>query len=141
MITKKIFLLITFSIAAIQFVKAQKKTFELTVNITNLSSNKGTILLGIYNNKGSFLKKPFNGYALKINNNRAKMIVENLPKGEYAISFVHDENNNKKLDTNFLGIPSEDFGCSNNAKGFMGPPKYDDAKFIVSEDKSIWIAN
>lgn len=141
MITKKIFLLITISIATIQFVKAQKKTFELTVNITNLSSNKGTILLGIYNNKASFLKKTFNGYTLKIKNNRAKMIVENLPEGEYAISFVHDENNNKKLDTNFLGIPSEEYGCSNNAKGFMGPPKYDDAKFIVSEDKSIWIAN
>ena len=45
---------------------------------------------------------------------------------------VHDENENNKLDTNFLGIPKESFGCSNNAKGFMGPPKWEDAKFEIS---------
>jgi uncharacterized protein (DUF2141 family) len=48
----------------------------------------------------------------------------------------HDENDNNKMDNNFLGIPIEDYGCSNNAKGFMGPPKWIDAKFEVS-DKSI----
>jgi uncharacterized protein (DUF2141 family) len=50
---------------------------------------------------------------------------------------VHDENDNKKMDTNFIGIPKEDFGCSNNATGFMGPPKYEDAKFMLEENKTI----
>lgn len=43
------------------------------------------------------------------------------------------------MDTNFFGIPKEDYGCSNNARGFMGPPKYDDAKFQLSENKTIEI--
>ena len=32
----------------------------------------------------------------------------------------------------FFGIPKEAYGCSNNAKGFMGPPKYEDAKFMLT---------
>lgn len=138
---KKLLLLIAIATLSIQFTKAQNKTFDLTVTITNLSSNKGTILLGVYNNKATFLKKTFKGSILKIENNKATVIIKNLPEGEYAVSYVHDENNNKKMDTNFIGIPSEDYGCSNNAKGFMGPPKYDDAKFMLNENKSISIKN
>ena len=73
----------------------------------------------------------------KIENKKSVVIFKNLPRGEYAVSFVHDENDNKKMDTNFLGIPKEDYGCSNNATGFMGPPKYEDAKFMLEENKSI----
>ena len=38
-----------------------------------------------------------------------------------------------------MGIPIEDYACSNGAKGFMGPPKYSDAKFKLSESKIITI--
>ena len=38
-----------------------------------------------------------------------------------------------------FGIPSEDYGFSNNAKGTFGPPKYDDAKFNLIENKVIKI--
>ena len=43
------------------------------------------------------------------------------------------------MDTNFFGIPKEDYGCSNNAKNFLGPPKYEDAKFMLSENKTMLI--
>ena len=43
------------------------------------------------------------------------------------------------MDTNFLGIPKEPIGISNNAKGFMGPPKYKDAKFELKHDKTLKI--
>ena len=52
----------------------------------------------------------------------------------YAISVFHDKNDNKKMDTNFIGIPKEPIGCSNGATGFMGPPKYKKAKFTVATD-------
>ena len=139
MIVKKTVLLITILIVTIQFFKAQEKTFDLTINITDLSSNKGSILLGVYNSKASFLKKPFKGNTLKIENNTATVNIKNLPKGEYAISYVHDENNNKKMDTNFLGIPKEPTGMSNDATGFMGPPKFKDAKFKVTKDLTLII--
>jgi uncharacterized protein (DUF2141 family) len=43
------------------------------------------------------------------------------------------------LDTNFIGIPKENFACSNNAKGTMGPPKYEDAKFDLNKDSKLEI--
>lgn len=67
------------------------------------------------------------------------MVFENLPSGEYAISLYHDENENNKLDTGWFGIPNEGYGCSNNAKGMMGPPKYEDAKFQLTSNKEMTI--
>ncbi len=134
---KKLILLIAFIFSGILTTNAQEETFVLTVNIAGLNSNKGTLMVAVYNKKENFLKKQFKGALSKIENNKAIIVFKNLPKGEYAVSFVHDENDNKKMDTNFLGIPKEDYGCSNNATGFMGPPKYDDAKFQLSENKSI----
>lgn len=136
---KNKFLLIIFILCAIQTSKAQEQTFTLTVNISGLNSSNGNLLIGIYNKKESFLKKPIKSTIIKIENKKALVLFRNLPKGIYAVSFVHDENDNQKMDTNFIGIPKEDYGCSNNAIGFMGPPKYKDAKFVLEEDKRIEI--
>jgi uncharacterized protein (DUF2141 family) len=136
---KNKFFLIIFILCAIQTSKAQKETFNLTVNISGLNSSDGNLLVGIYNKKESFLKKPIKSAIVKVESKKALVLFRNLPKGIYAVSFVHDENDNKKMDTNFIGIPKEDYGCSNNAIGFMGPPKYKDAKFVLEEDKTIEI--
>lgn len=50
---------------------------------------------------------------------------------DYALACFHDENDNRAFDRNFLGIPSEGFGASRDARGFMGPPRYEDARFQV----------
>ena len=55
-----------------------------------------------------------------------------LPYGEYAISLFVDFNGNKKLDKNFLGIPKEQYGFSNNVMGKMSPPTFDQAKFAIA---------
>lgn len=106
-------------------------TNEIIVTISNLSSNKGQVLVGLYNTEESFLGNGFKHFKTKIENNSCKVVFKNIPNGTYAVSFYHDENENNKMDTNFIGIPKEDYGCSNNAKGFMGPPKWKDAKFEV----------
>ena len=134
---KKLILTIAIILTGVFSTNAQEETFDLTVNISGLSSNKGSLMVGVYNTKENFLNTTFKGEVVMIENKKAMVVFKNLPKGEYAVSFVHDENNNKKMDTNFLGIPKEDYGCSNNATGFMGPPKYDDAKFQLTADKSI----
>ena len=134
---KKTLLTIVIFFTAILSTSAQEETFNLTINIAGLSSDKGSLLVGVYNTKESFLKKPFESDIIKIINKKSIITFKNIPKGAYAVSFIHDENDNKKLDTNFIGIPKEDFGCSNNAQGFMGPPKYEDAKFQLTENKII----
>ena len=54
--------------------------------------------------------------------------------GKYAISVYHDVNGNQRLDSNMVGIPSEPYGFSRDARGKMGPPSFDDAAFEVGKD-------
>lgn len=53
---------------------------------------------------------------------------ENLPPGHYAVQVIHDENDNGKFDSNFLGIPSEGYGFSNNPR-VMRRPTFEEARF------------
>ena len=76
---------------------------------------------------------------VSIANNSCSITFEDVPEGIYAVSYVHDENDNGKMDTNFVGIPKEDYGCSNNAKGFMSAPKWEDAKFELSKTIELFI--
>ena len=56
-----------------------------------------------------------------------------LPHGEYAITFFVDSNGNFKMDKNFLGIPKEQYGFSNNVMCIMSVPSFDQAKFTITE--------
>ena len=112
---------------------------KLTIAVSGLKNNSGTLKGGLYNSDGTFLKTTYKSVASKIKDNKAMVTFDNLPAGEYAISTYHDENNNGKLDKNMMGIPSEDYAASNNAKGFMGPPAYKDAKFVIAKDSKIEI--
>ena len=55
-----------------------------------------------------------------------------IPHGEYAISLFVDSNGNKRIDKNFLGIPKEQYGFSNNVMGRMSAPTFNQAKFLVA---------
>ena len=65
----------------------------------------------------------------EISERRAVCQFTGLSPGTYAVSVFHDENSNGKVDTKFMGIPREGVGASNNAKGHLGPPKFDAAAF------------
>lgn len=62
---------------------------------------------------------------------RAHCVFDELvPGAEYAVAAFHDENANDDLDRGVFGIPTEGTGASNDARGFMGPPPYDGARFV-----------
>ena len=118
---------------------AQEETFQITVFINGLDSNEGQVLIALHNEKAQFLKTAFKNAITKITNKKVMYTFKKIPVGEYAISVFHDKNSNNKMDVNFLGIPKEAYGCSNNTKGFMGPPKYEDAKFQLTKNSTIRI--
>ena len=62
-----------------------------------------------------------------------------LPAGVYAVGVFHDLNANNRLDTNLFGIPTEQFGFSNNAVGRFGPPSFEAASIQVSSPASLSI--
>lgn len=99
-----------------------------------MKSDKGDVYVALYNKKDNFLNKEYKGVIVKITGKKATAVFKEIPKGIYALSAFHDANDNKKMDTNFIGIPKEPIGISNDAKGFMGPPKFKKAKFLVDKD-------
>ncbi|PUU68059.1 DUF2141 domain-containing protein [Flavobacterium sp. WLB] len=131
----KIITLITLFICSLM----SAQNVKLTVAVSGIKNNTGIVKVGLYNSDGTFLKTTYKSLSSEIKNNEAVVTFNNLPAGEYAISTYHDENNNGKLDRNAMGIPSEDYAASNNAKGFMGPPAYKDAKFVIAKDSKIEI--
>ena len=54
-----------------------------------------------------------------------------IPAGTYVIGYYIDVNENEKLDTNFIGIPKEEYGFSNNARSTFGPPSFESASFTL----------
>ena len=113
---------------------------SLTVSFEGLKNDQGKVYVALYNTEASFMKKELIGTSVVINDAKASIVFEDLKPGNYAISSFHDENDNGKLDTNFIGIPKESFAFSNNVKGSFGPPKFKAAKFTISsENESIKI--
>ncbi|WP_343330645.1 DUF2141 domain-containing protein [Polaribacter staleyi] len=136
---KKLLLIATLIFSFTNTSNAQENTASLTVSFSGMKSDKGNLFVALYNTEATFLKKAYKGEMAEIKNKKTVVIFKNLPKGVYAISSFHDINDNKKMDTNFIGIPKEPIGMSNNAKGFMGPPKYKDSKFNLETNKTISI--
>ncbi len=114
---------------------------ELTLELKNVNSDKGEMLIAIHNRAETFLKneqKPFRQSInkLPIQNNQ---IIFEVPKGEYSITLFHDLNSNQKLDKNFLGIPTEPFGFSKNPRLFFGPPSYEESLIPIHQNKKVVI--
>ncbi len=99
----------------------------LRVEVSNVKEAKGTVNVGLFATEDTFLKKPTFGKIVKADKEKVIAVFENLPNGTYAISVIHDENENGELDTNFMGIPKEGFGFGNDASGMFGPPSFEKA--------------
>jgi len=112
-----------------------KSQSTLEIEIVNLESNKGKVALELLdkNNNSIIGKKE------KIENNKSVIIFKDLKNDQYAIRCFHDENSNDEMDTNWLGIPTEGFGFSNDAFGNFGPKDFEEWLFEVSGDTKIKI--
>jgi len=129
-------------IVLVQIFSAQaeaQSTFNITVTVNGVHSNEGKVFIALYDSEADFLENSYQGTTSEITDKMCKVVFTDIPQGVYAVSIFHDENDNGKMDTNFMGIPKEDYGCSNDASGFMGPPKWKDAKFDLNQNLDIAI--
>jgi uncharacterized protein (DUF2141 family) len=111
---------------------------RLQVVITHIKNEEGQVAIALYRSEKDFMKTRFQGKLIKATTGTVEVVFENLPPGEYAISILHDANENGKMDTNLIGMPKEGYGFSNNVMGLMGPPPFAKAKFPLSQ-KSVTI--
>ncbi len=118
---------------AVSVVPGQSGT--IIVHMTALKNLEGMVGVSLFNTSKGFPGKHDQAYAKqlkKITASTDMVVFENLPYGTYAVSVLHDENSNGKLDTTFLiGIPKEGIGVSNNPKIGRGAPQYKDCMFTL----------
>jgi uncharacterized protein (DUF2141 family) len=123
--------------------QSQVKKGNLKVVVHNIKNKSGQIGFFLYNSADAFpnhTEMALSSGFVKVTGNSAEYTFANIPAGSYAVYVFHDEDNDKKLKTNFIGMPKEGMGVSNNAKGHFGPPKYNDAKFDFNKsDQAITI--
>lgn len=125
----------SFLVGAALLAVSQVSATTLTVVISDIRSDIGVLNIGIYDNKNDWLgSSTVQKRSLQVLENSVGGVVTTsfeVEPGEYAISVHHDDNDNGKMDTNFIGIPKEPTGLSNGAVPKFGPPKYKDAAFRV----------
>jgi len=115
---------------------------SINVEVTNILNKNGKISIGLYNKDDdtfSNMSKYYKGVNLDINDTKVVYTFKNIPNGTYAISIIHDENENKKLDKNFFGIPTEGYGFSNNIRPSFRGATFKESMFTLNSDKNIVI--
>lgn len=116
---------------------------SITVNVTveGFENNKGYCRLLVYETKKGFPDEPAYatvGISVRIEDKNAEFSFS-LKPGIYAISILHDENSNEKMDKTWYGKPREGFGLSNNPKIKFRSPSFDDAAVKIDADNSKFI--
>jgi uncharacterized protein (DUF2141 family) len=112
---------------------------EIQLTVSNIQVAKGSIQIAIFNSEETYNNgKAVVTKSIKVTADKLDVSFPNLIDGEYAIKLLHDENDNGRLDTNLVGMPTEGYGFSNNA-GIFGPASYADANFAVVGDTPITI--
>ena len=110
----------------------QIKKGNLKVVLTDIKTKTGQVGFFLFHSEEGFPVKTekalLSGY-VKNTGKTVEYTFPNIAVGSYAVYVFHDEDGNNKLKTNFIGMPKEGMGVSNNAKGHFGPPSFDDAKF------------
>lgn len=104
-----------------------EETVELNVLIQGLDVHEGKVAIELMNPNEERVRE----YWLFVDSDKVEFVVPELVIGDYAMRFFHDENNNGVMDKNWLGIPTEAFGFSNDAKLSLGPPDIEDMIFTV----------
>ncbi|MEQ9305209.1 MAG: DUF2141 domain-containing protein [Marinoscillum sp.] len=115
---------------------------NLIVEISEISEAKGTLRVAVYDHAETHLDAHQLAFykEVKVRQTGTMQIILSLPPGTYSLAVYHDLNDDKELNTNFLGMPKEPYGFSNNAMGTFGPPSFDAAKFDTPETTRVSIS-
>ncbi|MDJ0951438.1 MAG: DUF2141 domain-containing protein [Alphaproteobacteria bacterium] len=135
-------------LAAALFWAVQAAAADLRLRIEGVQSTDGVLMIGVYDSEPGFDRalelydRPdgfikdrdrLAGAALKAAARGRNVTFNDLPPGRYAVIVFHDANSDGRLDRNFLGVPVEGYGFSNTARGFLGPPDFEDALVEVTD--------
>ena len=118
-----------------------QETTNIQLEVSGLNNTNGQLAIAIFDNADSFENEnnTYKDSTIVVTNNEMTILIEDVDPGTYAISIFHDENENEELDVNWLGIPIEGFGFSNNPSISFSAPQYNDCSFIVEENQTLGV--
>jgi len=134
----KLFIIVTF-VYAIALFADSPKSGTIIVEIEDFGNEKGIVFSHLYSEQLAEFFPTKSSKSLqkrigKVDNLSAKIVFENIPFGTYALTVHHDEDENKRMNRNFIGYPTEGFGLSNNPTIFLSVPDFDECKFELCKD-------
>ena len=112
------------------------KTHKLSIHISGISKIKGSLFIAVFRSTDDFpvFGKQFKGIVKEVEGKSQNYTFDDLPEGDYAVAIYQDLNRNKILDKNLLGIPTEIYGFSNNARRAFSAPSFQEAKIKLNND-------
>lgn len=115
---------------------------SIKINIPNIKSDKGEILIALFNKEDGFPEDANTAYQtakMKAKKGLQSITLQNISDGRYALAIFHDENGDGKMNKNMLGIPKEGYGVSNNVKNLMSAPAFKESAFTHNRDTELSI--
>lgn len=111
----------------------QAEAADLRISVGGVRSADGLLMIAVYDDPARFRQEgaAIATIRLKARAGEANVTLNGVSPGGYAIAAFHDENANGELDANLLGIPTEGYGFSNDARSSFGPPSFDAAQVEV----------
>jgi uncharacterized protein (DUF2141 family) len=140
----RVFLPVIFTFASLLIAQtpAASSSCTLTVVVEGMSSDDGNLGVLIFNGPKGWAEDrqaAFRDIAVPAQKGTQTLKVPGLPPGKYAVALIHDLNKNHKLDKNFIGVPKEQWGMSNNPHATIKAPPVEKAMFSVEKDTEIRI--
>jgi uncharacterized protein (DUF2141 family) len=114
----------------------------LSITVSGARNATGKIAIALFQHAGGFPEDASTAIrqqevAIEAGTMSARIVFSDLLPGIYAVAVRHDENMNGSLDKNFLGIPKEGYGASNNPKARLRAPTFDEAKFELTASQAV----
>jgi uncharacterized protein (DUF2141 family) len=114
----------------------------LTIVVEGISNTNGVVGVLVFSSARGWPKdnaRAFRAIAVPAHQGVVTILVSDLPSNDYAVVVLHDENENRRLDRNWLGLPKEQWGMSNNPQVHFSAPSFKQACFTLSQDETICV--
>jgi uncharacterized protein (DUF2141 family) len=126
---------------ALLLASAGVHALEIDVQVRGVTDSKGEVGCALYRSQQGF---PMDGSRaesqwLPANAAGVSCHFKDLAPGRYALAISHDLNGNRKIDTNFVGMPTEAWGVSNNVRPTLRAPRWDEAVFELKADTQLTV--
>jgi uncharacterized protein (DUF2141 family) len=116
---------------------AQTPNGSLSIELAGLQP-QGAVMVQLFNSETGYRSGAgFGAQRVAITGATARVDFSDLAPGQYAFRMFHDVNGDGEMNTNVMGIPTEPFAFSNNARGSFGPARWEDAVFTLNAGANV----